>query len=125
MSYITATQLAHQRDITAPTFTDTAMRLVYATDGGSYGYGASYTDGAAFACSFQGRAEPDAQPGTNALMVEADLYCAHDVTLAADDRVRITYLYGEAVADPQEYAIVAGPYIDGNVQHAGLRLVTE
>lgn len=126
MSYITPNQLAAHRLITAPTFTDTCQRLIYTEGSGNYGYGApTYPAGISMPCLFDPRPEPDANEAGAVLMVDADLYLAHDAMLLPDDRVKITHLYGEAVANPQTYAIVEGPIVDGNVMHAALSLVTD
>jgi hypothetical protein len=126
MSYITPAQLAHQRLVTAPTFAATCQRLVHTAASGDYGYGApTYPAGVSLPCLFDPRVAGDANDVGAVRMVDADLYVAHDATLLPDDRVKITHLYGEAVASPQTFEIVAGPIVDGNVQHAELRLVTD
>jgi hypothetical protein len=124
MSYVTPQQLAHMRLITAPTLVDTCQRLVYGSTDDGYGYGSGYTDGASTECLFVPRAEPDAQEGT-VPMVDADLYLPLDFQIGSSDRVTITHLGGEAVANPQTFAIVGGPVIDRALIHAELRLVTE
>lgn len=127
MSLVTSAQLAAERMATAETFTDTAQRLVYGASDGEYGPGTveGYVAGASFACSFQPKSVRDAQGETQVQMEDADLYCAVGTTLDAGDRLTITHLYGEAVANPQTFNIVKGPLVDGNVMHAGLRLVTD
>lgn len=123
--YITPGQLAQQRLVSAPTFKDTCRRLIHAAGSGDYGHGpAVYPEGASLSCLFDPRPAPDANEAGAVLMVDADLYLAHDAILLPDDRVKITYLYGEAVASPQTFRIVSGPVVDGNVQHAELKLVT-
>lgn len=128
MSYITPTQRVAQKLISAPGFTDTAQRLTFASTDGDYGTGTDqpdYTDGATFACSFQEKSVKDAQEESEVVMGDADLFYAHDVTLLASDRVTITHLLNEAVASPQTYQVVAGPYIIHNVMYCELRLVTD
>lgn len=128
MSYVTAGQLAAQRQVSAPTFTDTALRLIYAGTNGDYGPGTgapTYMQGSALACSFQVKPVRDAQGQTEVPLTEADLYLAHDAVLDPEDRVVITHLYGEEQANPQTYNITSGPVVDGNVMHAELSLVTD
>jgi hypothetical protein len=127
MSLVTSAQLAAERMATAETFTDTAQRLVYGASDGEYGPGTvgDYVAGASFACSFQPKSVRDAQGETQVQMEDADLYCAVGTTLDADDRLTITHLYGEAVANPLTYNVAAGPVLDGNLQHVELRLVTD
>lgn len=128
VSYITPTQRAAQRNITAPTFTDTARRGAYTVVSGDYGTGTgkpTYTSGASFPCSFQGKAAKDLQQQSQVPSGDADLYYALGTTLGAADRVTITRLLGEAVTTPQTYEIVGGPFIRHNLIHAQLRLVTE
>lgn len=126
--YITPAQRAAQKRISAPALTDTCQRLTFASSNGDYGTGTAqptYTAGASFVCSFQEKPVRDAQEESEVVMGDADLFYAHGVTLLPSDRVTITHLLGEAVATPQTYQIVAGPYIIHNVMHAELRLVTD
>lgn len=128
MSYITPNQLAAQRLITAPTFTDTCQRLVHTPGDGDYGPGtgaATYPAGVSMPCSFQAHVAEDVQDESAIRMIDADLYLAHDAILNPSDRVTITHLYGELQANPQSFHIVKGPLVDGNVMIAGLRLVTK
>jgi hypothetical protein len=128
VSLVTPGQLAAERYATGETFTDTCQRLVFAATDTDYGTGTGapgYTAGASFPCSFQGRTAPDAMDETAVRITEADLYFAHNATLGPSDRVKITHLYGELQASPQTFEVVEGPLIDGNVQHAVLRLVTD
>lgn len=125
MSYITPGQLAHQRQITAGTFTDTCQRQVYTPGSGSYGYKGSYAPGASTPCLFAPRQKPDAMPGTDVRMVDAELYWPLGFEMGPDDRVMITHIYGEAVAQPQTYEIVAGPVTEHVVCKATVSLITE
>lgn len=128
MSYITPTQRSAQRLVTAPTFTDTAQRLVGTSTNGDYGSGTglpTYPAGASFPCSFQGKPAKDAQQQSEVPMADADLYYALGATLLSGDRVKITHLLGEAVTSPQTYDIVGGPFIRHNLIHAELTLVTQ
>lgn len=128
MSYVTPSQLAAQRLITAPTFTDTCQRLVHTPTDGDRGPGTgapTYTAGASLPCSFQATVDEDAQGESEVRMIDAMLYLAHDATLNASDRVKITHLYGELQASPQTFDVTRGPLVDGNVMEVGLKLVTE
>lgn len=128
MSYITPAQAAMQQRVAAQTFTDTALRKVAASVNGDYGTGTgkpTYTDGATFACSFQGKPVKDAQAQSAVPMDDADLYYPLGTILDPADRVTITHLYGVAVNNPQTYEIVGGPFLRHNLMHAELRLATE
>lgn len=128
MSYITTGQRTAQRLVTAPSFTDTCLRLIYAGTDGDYGPSTgqpTYTQGVSVPCSFQSKPVRDAQGQTEVPLTEADLFLAQDAVLDPEDRVVITHLYGEEQVSPQTYNIVSGPVVDGNVMHAVLRLVTD
>src|SRR5688572_10753004 len=116
MSYITAGQRSAQRSITAPTFTDTCLRLIYAGAEGDYGPGtgqATYTQGASMPCSFQAKPVRDAMGMSEIPLTEADLFLAQDAVLDPEDRVVITHLVGAEQVSAQTYNIVEGPVIDG------------
>lgn len=128
MSLVTPGQLATERVATGQTFTDTCQRLVFAATDGDRGPGTgppTYTAGASLPCLFQATVAEDVQGESEVRMIDAMLYLAHDATLTANDRVKITHLYGELQASPQVFAITKGPLIDGNVMEAGLALVTD
>lgn len=126
MSYITPAQLAHQRRITAPTFTDTCQRLVHTAASGDYGYGTpTYPAGSSSPCLFIERPLEEAQGATMVEMADGKLYLPLTFTLLPDDRVMITHMNDEEVVGPKTYAIVKGPIIDDALLYAELELVTD
>ena len=112
------------RQVAATGLHDTCTRLVYTEGSGDYGHGApTYPAGASMTCLFKPRAEGDADEGVR--MVDADLWLARTATLEPSDRVKITYLHGDAVASPQTFDIVGGPVLGKTLLHAELQLVTD
>lgn len=106
---------------------DTYVRLVYTPGAaGDYGYSnATYVAASGAPCLFKPRPTPDAMQESAVLMIDADLWVDRDATLTPHDRVRITHLHGDAVANPQTFEIVGGPVLGKTLLHAELRLVTD
>lgn len=107
-------------------FSDRFMRLVRVPASGGLGYKKpSYSEGGiSYPCRFAQRAMLDVLPGTDVIMVEADLFFGRTVALDASDRVRITHIFNERVT-ATDYEIVAGPVLDSLGKTASLRLVRE
>lgn len=123
--YITNDQMAHMRAAVAPIYMDTCQRLVYTEPDSDPSYNnPTYPEGASLACLFVAKPKPDVLPGTDALQIDADLYLPRTSTLLPNDRVMITHLHGDAVAEPQTYTITAGPIVDSVTMSCGLTLVT-
>ena len=115
--------LAFVRKQKAESYSDTALRLVQGDVPNRYGYGSGYTNGTTFACKFAPRLTPDVLPGTNAKMIEADLFFATATVLKPEDRIRLTHIYGELLTTSQTYAVVSGPVQTALGQRVGLELI--
>lgn len=125
-TYITNEQMAHMRAAVAPIYMDTCQRLVYTEPVSDPSYNnPTYPDGASLACLFVAKPKPDVLPGTEALQIDADLYLPRTTTLLPNDRVKITHLHGDAIAEPQTFAVAQGPVVDSVTMRAGLTLVVE
>lgn len=126
MQYVTDAAMAHMRLSLQPAYMDTLQRLAYAAGTGAYGYGtATYTPAQSYPCMFIAMPQADVITGTAVVSVDGDLFLPRDAILYPDDRVVITHLHGEALANPQTFAIVAGPIKNSVTIQAHIALVQE
>jgi hypothetical protein len=125
---LSAADLAYMRDTAEASLWDSCLRLVYGATDGDYGPGTGppgYASGASMACRFAPRLQHDVYVPTAVPMVDADIWLDRSETLDPNDRLTITHMHGEPVANPQTFAIVSGPLISKTLQHAELSLITD
>lgn len=124
--YVTDAAMAHMRLILQPAYMDTLQRLAYSAGTGAYGYGKpTYTPAQSVPCLFIAKPQEDVLVGTEVIHIDGDLFVPRDTILYPDDRVVITHLHGERVANPQTFAIVAGPVKNSVTIQAHIALVQE
>lgn len=98
------------RNLKQEDYSDQARRLVFTHGASGNSYGTpSYVAGATFPCRFVEGSDQDAIPGTEVEQADGEIFYGLDVSLLAEDRVRITHLHGDMVT-ARDYDIVAGPY---------------
>jgi hypothetical protein len=107
-------------------YSDRAVRLIRTVESDTYSYGKdAYTAGKSFHCRFVPKPSPDALPGADVQITDAELFFGLDTILLPDDRVRITHIFGDKAIGPADYAIVAGPVQDSLGYSATLLLTRD
>lgn len=128
MQLLSDLALDYLRRVAVTGFVDTCQRLVPTAVAGDYGTStgkSTYTADTTIACLFKPKLIPDEQGASAVEVVDADLYLPLTATLLPDDRVTITHLHGDAVAEPQTFAIVGGPVLGKTMLLAELSLITD
>ena len=122
---LTAADRAYTRATQAVTFIDTCERLIYAAGSGDYGYGdATYVAGEIMPCLFIEGPVREAMSEAQVEMADAELHLAYGTQLESEDRIRITHIWGSALAEPRTYEITKGPMLKHTLLYAELGLVT-
>lgn len=115
-------QLASLRGLVAANMDDACVRLTYAATTDAHGQPlATYTAAAAEPCMFRVLRASEQRDRSEVGRVDAEAYVALGATWDNLDRFQLTALHGEALAAPQTYTIVGGPFVVDTAQRLDLR----
>jgi hypothetical protein len=113
------------RSIYDSTLRDVCIIQLRTEGAGGYGYGhPTYTNGATVACLFL-PVKALESPGAQAQGIDGEIRLPRTVTITNLHRIKVTTLYGLALATPEVFEIVSGPIRTHIGQTMEVKLVTD
>lgn len=105
---------------------DTCVRLAHAPQpANAYGVpAAAYIEGDPLPCLFRAESRQETLAQSHVPAAQARLHLPVNTVLAAADRIRLTHLHGEALAEPEVYEVVGPPRLTWVGVEAQLKLVS-
>lgn len=105
---------------------DTCVRLVHTPQvTNPYGVPAvEYVEGDPLPCLFRAGNRQETLAQSHVPAAQARLHLPVNTVLAAADRIRLTHLHGEALAEPEDYEVVGPPRLTWVGLEVALKLVS-